>query len=76
MNQRQRKKLLIQNGFSDSDAEIISQLSVAAGTLRNDEVNEVVKTLGEDGLKKINRATEIFSQMIEFRKNKRNDNLM
>lgn len=76
MNQKQRKKLLIQNGFSDSDAEIISQLSVAAGTLRNDEVNEVVKTLGGDGLKKINRATEIFSQMIEFRKNKRNDNLM
>lgn len=64
------------NGFSEEDADIISKLSIAAGTLRKDEVNEIVKSLGPSGIEKINKATEIYSQMVDFRKNKKNNNLM
>lgn len=64
------------NGFSEEDAEIISKLSIVAGILRQDEVDRFVKSLGPSGIDKINKATEIYSQMVDFRKNKKNNNLM
>lgn len=76
MNQKQRKRLLTMNGFSEEDAEIISKLSIVAGILRQDEVDRFVKSLGPSGIDKINKATEIYSQMVDFRKNKKNNNLM
>jgi hypothetical protein len=75
MNQKQRKKLLTDNGFTEEEAEIISKYSVNAKNMKGDAVNKVISSLDPDGRQKIERATNIFNQMLEFLKNKNGNNL-